>query len=52
MLTIVIMMITNWLHFGYSGSDMQGENSAPAGAAVTGKLTGIPTLAPYAYIGL
>ena len=27
MMTMVIMMIKNWLHFGYSDSDMQGERS-------------------------
>jgi hypothetical protein len=27
MMTMVIMMITNWLHFGYSDSDMQGEKT-------------------------
>jgi hypothetical protein len=28
MMAMVIMMIKNWLHFGYSDSDMQGEKSA------------------------
>ena len=26
MMTMVIMMITIWLHFGYSASDMQEES--------------------------